>query len=98
MRRGTFFTTRSRAASFRPRRSTLDPGQTFCGGGAFGPLTVAPHSPAASEATVFDLASLTKVVATTSIVMEQVHRGVLRLDDRIEESFSEWGGIVREYM
>ncbi len=63
---------------------------------SFGSLTFDPNSPAASEATVFDLASLTKVIATTSIVMEQVHRGVLRLDDRIEESFSEWRGIGRE--
>jgi serine-type D-Ala-D-Ala carboxypeptidase len=63
---------------------------------AFGSLTFDPNSPAASETTVFDLASLTKVIATTSIVMEQVRRSVLRLDDRIEDGFSEWRGAGRE--
>jgi CubicO group peptidase (beta-lactamase class C family) len=63
---------------------------------AFGSLTFDANSPAASETTVFDLASLTKVIATTSIVMEQVSRGVLHLDDRVEDAFSEWRGTGRE--
>jgi CubicO group peptidase (beta-lactamase class C family) len=63
---------------------------------AFGRLTFDPNSPSASETTAFDLASLTKVIATTSIVMDQVHRSLLSLDDRIEDGFGEWRGSGRE--
>jgi CubicO group peptidase (beta-lactamase class C family) len=47
-------------------------------------------------ATVFDLASLTKVIATTTAVMTCVHDGRLRLDQRVGDFFAEWQGQGRE--
>src|SRR5262249_18069468 len=46
--------------------------------------------------TPFDLASLTKVVATTTVVMELVRTGALRLEDRASGFFKEWRGVDRE--
>ena len=46
--------------------------------------------------TPFDLASLTKVVATTTVVMQLVHSGKLRLDERVSRSFGEWRGRPRD--
>ena len=46
--------------------------------------------------TPFDLASLTKVIATTTIVMELVRNGALRLDEPIAASFDEWRGVDRD--
>ena len=50
---------------------------------AFGQRAVAPLTEAMTLDTVFDLASLTKVVATTTAVMQLVERGVLRLTDPV---------------
>ncbi|MFN2446851.1 MAG: exo-beta-N-acetylmuramidase NamZ domain-containing protein [Vicinamibacterales bacterium] len=50
---------------------------------AFGQRAVAPAPEAMTVDTVFDLASLTKVVATTSAVMHLVERGRLRLNDPV---------------
>lgn len=47
---------------------------------SFGRFTPAPDSPLAMPATVFDLASLTKVVATTTMAMILYERGLLELD------------------
>lgn len=50
----------------------------------YGHLTWATTSPAADpESTLYDLASLTKVVATTTAVMLLVERGQLRLDEPV---------------
>jgi CubicO group peptidase (beta-lactamase class C family) len=57
---------------------------------AFGGLTFAPESPRTSGDTVFDLASLTKVLATTTLVMRQVERGVLSLDDPVAHHLATW--------
>jgi len=46
--------------------------------------------------TLFDLASLTKVIATTTAVMRAVGEGTLRLDRRVAELFDEWRGTDRE--
>ena len=46
--------------------------------------------------TIFDLASLTKVIATTSVVMARVHDGSLRLDWPVSEFFPEWQGDRRD--
>src|SRR5579871_1160930 len=46
--------------------------------------------------TIFDLASLTKVVATTTAVMTRVHAATLSLDQRVAESFPEWRGEDRD--
>lgn len=48
---------------------------------AFGHAALQPEKRAMAEDTVFDLASLTKVVATTTAVMQLVERGKLRLED-----------------
>jgi CubicO group peptidase (beta-lactamase class C family) len=45
--------------------------------------------------TPFDLASLTKPVATTTIVMDLVNRGVVGLDDPLAPSVAEWRGVDR---
>jgi CubicO group peptidase (beta-lactamase class C family) len=63
---------------------------------AFGTLTYDQDSAAAREDTVFDLASLTKVLATTSLVMQQVERGGIDLDDRVATLFPRWRGTDRE--
>ena len=46
-----------------------------------GALAYAEGSPAVGEDTVYDLASLTKVLATASLVMREIERGTLGLDD-----------------
>ena len=48
--------------------------------GAFGNLTYAPDAPKTVDDTIYDLASLTKVIATTSVAMELVERGAIELD------------------
>jgi CubicO group peptidase (beta-lactamase class C family) len=50
----------------------------------YGHLTWSPRSPVADpDSTLYDLASVTKVVATTTAVMLLVDRGKLRLDDPV---------------
>ncbi len=50
---------------------------------AFGQRAVAPLAEPMTLDTVFDMASLTKVVATTTAVMQLVERGKLRLTDPV---------------
>ncbi len=47
---------------------------------AFGRFTFEPDSPPVAVTTIFDLASLTKVIATTSMAMILYERGLLDLD------------------
>ena len=63
---------------------------------AFGTMTFDPASAATSIDTPFDLASLTKVIATTTVVMELVRTGTLRLDERVSSSFEDWRSADRE--
>ena len=63
---------------------------------AFGRLTFDAAAPATREDTIFDLASLTKVMATTPLVMQQVERGSLALDDPVGRYISPWRGSDRE--
>ncbi len=62
---------------------------------ALGRLTYDAASPAATADTVFDLASLTKVLATTPLVMRQVERGTLGLDDRVGTHLPGWQAGAR---
>ena len=63
---------------------------------AFGTLTYEPDSAEARHDTIFDLASLTKVIATTTLVMRAVDDGLLKLEDRIAARLAEWRGADRE--
>lgn len=49
-----------------------------------------PSGTAATDSSLYDLASLTKVVATTTGVMQLIGRGDLSLDTRIAEHLPEW--------
>jgi serine-type D-Ala-D-Ala carboxypeptidase len=62
---------------------------------AFGALTCDAPGPA-SAATVFDLASLTKVIATTTVTMRLVDAGALGLDQRVDQWLRAWRGRWRD--
>jgi CubicO group peptidase (beta-lactamase class C family) len=57
---------------------------------AFGHLSWEVEAGDAREDTVFDLASLTKVLATTPLIMRSVERGGLGLDDPVSNHVSLW--------
>jgi CubicO group peptidase (beta-lactamase class C family) len=63
--------------------------------GAFGRLTYDTNAPAAATDTVFDLASLTKVLATTPLYIQQVERGAVGLDDPVSHHLPAWQGADR---
>jgi CubicO group peptidase (beta-lactamase class C family) len=65
---------------------------------AFGHLTYDPEAAACTQSTIFDLASLTKVISTTTVVMRLVDEGVLRLDDRVGDWLSDWAGKDRDHV
>jgi len=58
---------------------------------AFGNRAVAPAAEAMTEDTIFDLASLTKVVATTTSIMTLVEGGRVRLTDPVATFIPEFG-------
>ncbi len=64
----------------------------------FGTLTYDSGSPPATQATIFDLASLTKVIATTSIAMRLIDHGQMSLEDRVSDWLPEWQGKDREHV
>ena len=57
---------------------------------AYGRLTYDEHAPPATLDTVFDLASLTKVIATTTLLMKLVDRGAIKIDDRVQRWLPAW--------
>ena len=57
---------------------------------AFGALTFAADAAATTDDTVFDLASLTKVLVTTPLVMVDVERGTIGLDDDLLRHVPLW--------
>jgi CubicO group peptidase (beta-lactamase class C family) len=63
---------------------------------AFGRLTYAGDAPVCTVETIFDLASLTKVICTTSLVMRLVTRDELTLNTRVAEVLDVWRGADRE--
>ena len=65
---------------------------------AFGALDYDEDAAVTRNDTIFDLASLTKVIATTSLVMQMVERGRLGLDDLIADRIPEWRGKDREHV
>ncbi len=62
---------------------------------AFGHLTYDVGAPPCRTDTIFDLASLTKVIATASIAMHLIEVGRLRQDLPIAEVLPEWGSAGR---
>ena len=56
----------------------------------YGRLDYTSTSPAANANSVYDLASLTKVVCTATLVMQACERGVIDLDDRLGRYFPEF--------
>ncbi|HEV3214310.1 MAG TPA: serine hydrolase domain-containing protein [Vicinamibacterales bacterium] len=64
----------------------------------FGRLDYEPESPAANDDTIFDLASLTKVLATTTLAMQLVDAGRIALADPIARWIPEWRGRDREHV
>jgi serine-type D-Ala-D-Ala carboxypeptidase len=65
---------------------------------AFGRFTYEPDAPATTQATIFDLASLTKVIATTTIAMRLIDAGVLTLDDPVGRWLADWRGKDRDHV
>jgi CubicO group peptidase (beta-lactamase class C family) len=57
---------------------------------AFGRLTFEADAAPATDDTIFDLASLTKVLSTTALVMRHVERGILSLDDPVAQHVRGW--------
>ncbi len=58
--------------------------------GAWGALTYDPTAAPATLETVFDLASLTKVIATTTVLMRLVDQGDVRLNTPVSHWLNEW--------
>ena len=58
---------------------------------AFGQRAVRPVAEPMTEDTIFDLASLTKVVATTTSVMKLIEEGRIRLNDPVAQFVPEFG-------
>jgi CubicO group peptidase (beta-lactamase class C family) len=63
--------------------------------GAFGRFTYADDATSVTGETIFDLASLTKVLATTTRAMEAVEAGALSLDATIAAHLADWRGTDR---
>ncbi|NOT45890.1 MAG: serine hydrolase [Acidobacteria bacterium] len=61
---------------------------------AFGRLSY--DGPAVTLATVYDLASLTKVLATSALFMQRLERGEFGLDDAVAERLTTWARPDRE--
>jgi len=59
---------------------------------AFGRRALAPQPEAMTADTIFDMASLTKVVATTSSLMKLFEQGRFRLNDKVTDYIPEFQG------
>jgi CubicO group peptidase (beta-lactamase class C family) len=63
---------------------------------AFGRLSVDDSAPACSVETIFDLASLTKVIVAATLAMRRVEDGSLTLETRVADRVRAWRGEWRE--
>jgi CubicO group peptidase (beta-lactamase class C family) len=61
-----------------------------------GTLRYDAHSAAVGPETIYDLASLTKVVAAAAVALGLVLDGRLRLEDRVSQWISDWSGTERD--
>lgn len=57
---------------------------------ALGSLSYDPAALPCEESTIFDLASLTKVIATTSLALLEVRRGAMTVDAPVRRYLPEW--------
>jgi CubicO group peptidase (beta-lactamase class C family) len=62
----------------------------------FGALTYDRDAARCTGETIFDLASLTKVIATAPIAMRAIASGALTLDTRVADRLGSWRGADRE--
>ncbi len=63
---------------------------------AYGRLSYEPDAPPAAADTIYDLASLTKVIATTTMAMILVDEGVLDLDKPVQDFLPRFVGEGKE--
>jgi uncharacterized protein YbbC (DUF1343 family)/CubicO group peptidase (beta-lactamase class C family) len=63
---------------------------------AYGSRALEPHREAMTLDTIFDLASLTKVICTTTAVMQLVERGLVRLNDPLAKYLPDFAGNGKE--
>jgi CubicO group peptidase (beta-lactamase class C family) len=63
---------------------------------AAGTQTYAAHATAVDQRTIYDLASLTKVLATTALMTGEIASGRMRLDDRVRQWIGTWTGEDRQ--
>jgi CubicO group peptidase (beta-lactamase class C family) len=61
-----------------------------------GAYTFDPLAKLATRQTIFDLASLTKVMSTATLTMRAVDENRIRLDDPVGAWLTEWRGVDRE--
>jgi CubicO group peptidase (beta-lactamase class C family) len=62
---------------------------------SFGFLSYEPPAVAVAPDTIYDLASLTKVMATATLAMRAIEHGGLGLDDAVAAHISQWAGSDR---
>ena len=84
----------ARAAIEAARIAGVFPAATVDVGSSAGPLWSEAFGTAIE--TPFDLASLTKVIATTTVIMELVRTGAVGLAEPVAAFFPEWRGADRE--
>ena len=63
-----------------------------------GAFTFDPYAPLATPDTIFDLASLTKVIAATTLTMRATDAGRLTLDDPVAQWLPDWRGSDRNHV
>jgi CubicO group peptidase (beta-lactamase class C family) len=63
---------------------------------ARGRHTYAPNTDAVTAESIYDLASLTKVLATTALMVDELNSGRMRLNDRVRQWIPTWTGEDRQ--
>ena len=63
---------------------------------AYGKRALMPAEEPMTESTIFDVASLTKVIATTPAVMLLIERGQIKLDEPVQHYIPEFKGDGKE--
>jgi CubicO group peptidase (beta-lactamase class C family) len=64
--------------------------------GGYGTLDLRPGFGAVTDSTIYDLASLTKVVGSTTALMMLVDDGLIRLDAPVSQYIPEWTGTAEK--